>query len=68
MTPSFFMFPASYHNRSSVMAFADGHVDAKQWKDDRTFNPKNVDWHGHNQPSPNNRDLLWLQERASALK
>lgn len=68
MTPSFFMFPASYHNRSSVFAFADGHVDGKQWKDSRTFNPKGVDWHGHNQSSPNNKDLMWLQERASSLK
>ena len=66
---NFFMFPASYHNRASVLAFADGHVDAKQWKDSRTFTPsKNTDWHGHNQSSPNNRDLIWLQTHASGLK
>ena len=66
---NFFMFPASYHNRASVLAFADGHVDAKQWKDSRTFMPsKNTDWHGHNQSSPNNRDLIWLQTHASGLK
>jgi prepilin-type N-terminal cleavage/methylation domain-containing protein/prepilin-type processing-associated H-X9-DG protein len=69
MSPSFFMHPASYHNRASVMGFADGHVDAKQWKDARTFQPsRTTDWHGHNTGSASNRDLVWLQQHASALR
>jgi prepilin-type processing-associated H-X9-DG protein len=68
MTPSFFMFPAGYHNRSAALAFADGHVESKKWRDARTFRPGRVDWHGHSHPSPNNADLRWLEERASSLK
>lgn len=68
MSPGFFMFPASYHNRASVMAFADGHVEGKQWKDARTFKPTGVDWHGHNHASRENRDLIWLQEHSSSRK
>jgi prepilin-type processing-associated H-X9-DG protein len=45
MTPNYFMFPAGYHNRASVLSFADGHVESKQWKDARTFKPAGVDWH-----------------------
>ncbi|MEW6161636.1 MAG: type II secretion system protein [Verrucomicrobiota bacterium] len=61
MSPAFFMFPASYHNKANVMAFADGHVQHKRWRDRRTFQPRNVSWHQHNQSSPNNPDLAWLQ-------
>jgi hypothetical protein len=51
------------------MGFADGHVDAKQWKDARTFQPsRTTDWHGHNTGSASNRDLVWLQQHASALR
>jgi prepilin-type N-terminal cleavage/methylation domain-containing protein/prepilin-type processing-associated H-X9-DG protein len=68
MQPNFHMFPASYHNRAAAFAFADGHVDSKTWRDARTFRPGQIDWHGHNQPSANNADILWLQQRASVLK
>lgn len=63
--PNFFMFPASFHNRSSVFALADGHAEYKQWKDPRTFKPAGVIWHNHNHSSRTNRDLVWIQERAS---
>ena len=33
--------------------------------DGRTIQPGNINWHGHNQPSPGNADLIWLQEHAS---
>ncbi|MBM3834304.1 MAG: DUF1559 domain-containing protein [Verrucomicrobia bacterium] len=68
MQPNFFMFPASYHNRAAAMAFADGHVESKTWRDNRTVRPGQVDWHGHSQPSANNSDVTWLQTHASALK
>jgi prepilin-type N-terminal cleavage/methylation domain-containing protein/prepilin-type processing-associated H-X9-DG protein len=62
----FYHVPANYHDRSTVFAFADGHVERKRWHDGRTYNPRaNMDWHGHNYPTPNNRDLAWLQEHAS---
>jgi len=61
----FFMFPASYHNRSAVLTFGDGHIESHRWSDGRTIQPGNIDWHAHNQPSRGNPDLVWLQERAS---
>lgn len=68
MTPSFFMFPGSYHNRSSVFSFTDGHVENKTWQDSRTIKPARVDWHRHDKRMENNADLLWLQDHASRPK
>lgn len=68
MQSSFFMLPASYHNQAAALAFADGHVDSKRWRDARTYKPTRVDWHGHNYASANNPDLRWLQEHASTRK
>ncbi len=63
----FYHIPANYHDRSTVFSFGDGHVDRQRWVDTRTFNPPlNLAWHDHNYPSPRNRDLQWIQERASA--
>jgi len=63
-----FNYPASYHNRSGVISFADGHAEARRWKDGRTVAPRSIDWHQHNDPSPNNPDIAWLQDRATSLK
>lgn len=54
-------FPASYHNRAAGFAFADGHSEIHRWLDPRTYNPKLP----LNQPTPNNRDVLWMQERST---
>jgi len=63
----FYHLPANYHERSTVISFADGHVDRRRWVDPRTYNPpRTIAWHSHNYASPNNRDLVWLQERTSA--
>jgi prepilin-type N-terminal cleavage/methylation domain-containing protein/prepilin-type processing-associated H-X9-DG protein len=59
-------YPASYHNGAAGFSFADGHAEIKKWIDHRTtpqlrkgqLLPLNVS-------SPNNRDILWLQERAT---
>lgn len=59
-------YPASYHNNSAGISFADGHAEIKHWRDARTMPalkpgtrlPLNV-------PSPNNDDLLWLQARTT---
>ncbi|MBI4663943.1 MAG: type II secretion system protein [Verrucomicrobia bacterium] len=72
--PEFFMLPGSYHNRSGMIAWADGHVEAKRWKDARTTGvglepePESsgiIDWHRHQLASPDNPDLRWLQEHGS---
>jgi prepilin-type N-terminal cleavage/methylation domain-containing protein/prepilin-type processing-associated H-X9-DG protein len=60
-------YPASYHNGAGGLAFADGHSEIKRWVDGRTTPQlrKNQDL-PLNQPSPNNRDIEWLQERSSS--
>jgi prepilin-type N-terminal cleavage/methylation domain-containing protein/prepilin-type processing-associated H-X9-DG protein len=59
-------YPASYHNRAAGLSFADGHAEIRKWLDPRTTpvlrknQPLNL-----NVPSANNRDVAWLQERAT---
>jgi len=64
-------YPASYHNGSGNLGFADGHVESHKWLDPRTRPPLVRD---HDLPldlsavnciaSPGNPDIGWLQERA----
>jgi prepilin-type N-terminal cleavage/methylation domain-containing protein len=61
-------WPASYHNRAGGLSFADGHSEIRRWLDPRTMPPivKGSDvlvW--TNIASPNNKDLVWLQEHAT---
>jgi prepilin-type processing-associated H-X9-DG protein len=62
-------YPASYHNGAGGLAFADGHSEIKRWVDPRTTpvltRNRNLPL---NQPSPNNPDVEWLQERSSSKK
>jgi prepilin-type processing-associated H-X9-DG protein len=62
-------WPASYHNRAGGFSFADGHSEIHRWLDPRTMPPlvKGSDHltFGGWVPSPNNRDLVWLQEHAT---
>jgi prepilin-type N-terminal cleavage/methylation domain-containing protein/prepilin-type processing-associated H-X9-DG protein len=60
-------YPASYHNGSCAFSFADGHAEIKRWTDPRTM-PK-VKFGVAlplGQPSPNNKDVDWMQERTSS--
>src|SRR2546428_703213 len=62
----FYDLPASYHNRAGGLSFADGHSEIKRWLDDHTMPPLVKgglipDIH----PSPNNKDIIWLQERCT---
>ena len=52
--------PATYHNRCGSFSFADGHSEIHKWHDDRTIT---VPIFG---ASPNNKDLDWIQSKASA--
>jgi prepilin-type N-terminal cleavage/methylation domain-containing protein/prepilin-type processing-associated H-X9-DG protein len=60
--------PASYHNGAGGVTFADGHSEIHHWLDPRTKPPVHP---GRNLPltagSPNNRDVVWLQERSTGL-
>jgi len=62
-------FPASYHNSAGGLNFADGHAEIRKWVDPRT-KPKgrknsNLTL---NIPSPNNKDMIWLQERSTSRR
>ena len=66
-TSSFYHIPANYHGPRSTVAFGDGHVESHRWLDPRTYNPpKNLDWHGHDYVTPNNKDVVWLQQHATS--
>ncbi len=59
-------YPASYHHRAGGASFADGHSETKRWQDDRTVRPilKGAYWR-ISYRTPNNPDVVWLQERAT---
>tara|TARA_B100001964_G_scaffold226133_1_gene274702 strand:- start:57 stop:521 length:465 start_codon:yes stop_codon:yes gene_type:complete len=63
-------FPASFHNGACGFAFADGHAEIKKWLDKRTkvkpcYGKRSLQL---NVASPNNPDVAWMQDRASARK
>jgi prepilin-type N-terminal cleavage/methylation domain-containing protein/prepilin-type processing-associated H-X9-DG protein len=62
--------PASYHNGAGGLSFVDGHAEIHRWRDPRTTPPIQPDspMGGGFRPSPNNRDIVWLQERATRIK
>jgi prepilin-type processing-associated H-X9-DG protein len=60
--------PASYHNGAGGLSFADGHAEIHKWVDPRTKLPITRTYIPLNIPSPNNKDILWIQERTTGLK
>jgi len=52
--------PATFHNNAGSLSFADGHSEIHRWKDGRTVKAQLF------QASPNNVDITWIQERATA--
>jgi prepilin-type N-terminal cleavage/methylation domain-containing protein/prepilin-type processing-associated H-X9-DG protein len=57
-------YPASYHNKACGFAFADGHSEIHKWRDARTFPPIRTGL-PLNVASPNNPDVIWMQEHCS---
>ena len=58
--------PASYHNGAGGLSFADGHAEVHKWRDPRTRQPVTGKYMwGSVQPSPNNKDMIYLSEHAS---
>ncbi len=65
----FYDLPASYHGRSGGLSFVDGHSEIKHWRDNRTMPPLVIGGLVYDHfSSPNNPDIVWLQERATRLK
>jgi prepilin-type N-terminal cleavage/methylation domain-containing protein/prepilin-type processing-associated H-X9-DG protein len=65
---SFFNFPNSSHGGGGIISFADGHVENRRWRDQRTIVASSADYHQHQDDSPNNQDLYWLRERTTVRK
>ena len=57
-------YPASYHCGACGFAFADGHSEIHKWRDPRTMPPLQTGIQ-LNVPSPNNKDVLWMQQHCS---
>ena len=57
--------PASYHNGANGTTFADGHAEIHKWLDPRTQPPLLKTFQKF-VSCPNNRDLVWLQQHATA--
>lgn len=59
-------YPASYHNKAGGFSFADGHSEIKKWVDPRTT-PNLVRGQdlALNVSSPNNLDVVWMQDRCT---
>ncbi len=58
--------PASYHGGAGGLSFADGHSELRRWRDPRTtprLRPGVVI--PYDNPSANNVDVAWMQERAT---
>jgi prepilin-type N-terminal cleavage/methylation domain-containing protein/prepilin-type processing-associated H-X9-DG protein len=72
--------PGARHNLGSMVAFADAHTEIHHWRDSRTIIPENADYAAFIQilrtggsgiftfGNPDDQDILWLQQRASAPK
>jgi prepilin-type N-terminal cleavage/methylation domain-containing protein len=65
----FYDLPGSYHHRAGGFSFVDGHAELKRWRDDRTLPPVNFNGEVPDQfRSPNNPDVIWLQQHATRRK
>jgi prepilin-type N-terminal cleavage/methylation domain-containing protein/prepilin-type processing-associated H-X9-DG protein len=59
-------YPASYHSRAAGFSFADGHAEIHKWLDSRTCPPLTTELN-LNVSQPNNKDVLWMQERSTRV-
>jgi prepilin-type N-terminal cleavage/methylation domain-containing protein len=67
---TFIHYPSSLHRGMGVIAFADNHVESHKWLDSRTRKQLvgAAQMIPHGDPSPGNRDLVWLGERTTIRK
>src|ERR1700722_9197094 len=62
----FYDLPGFQHDRAGGFSFADGHSEIKRWQDDRTMPPIVQEGEINDQySSPNNPDVLWLQDHST---
>jgi prepilin-type processing-associated H-X9-DG protein len=58
-------YPASYHNGACGFSFADGHSEIHKWRDARTMPLLQQGELPLSQASPNNQDIVWMQDRST---
>ncbi len=62
-------YPAAYHGNAAGFSFADGHSELKKWNNSATMPPlkrgSNYDY--NEKPSKGNKDIQWMQERATRM-
>ncbi len=64
----FYDLPGNYHHLANGFSFADGHSEIHRWRDPRTMPPLVKDGYANDSfRSPNNVDVLWLQEHSTRL-
>jgi prepilin-type N-terminal cleavage/methylation domain-containing protein/prepilin-type processing-associated H-X9-DG protein len=59
--------PASRHNFSVGICFADGHAEMHKWRDKITCQPSGPVYYSTYLASPNSVDILWLQQRCTKI-
>lgn len=61
--------PSTEHNYGGTIAFADGHVEYKRWREDATQgSPTHPRWNSGphiTQTQPGDQDLAWIREHAT---
>jgi prepilin-type processing-associated H-X9-DG protein len=58
--------PASYHNGACGFNFADGHSEIHKWLEPTTLAPVKKNQHGDFPGTPNDRDIKWALNHATA--
>jgi type II secretory pathway pseudopilin PulG len=61
-------FPGARHNFGSMLSYSDGHAEVHKFRDARTWGPAREDVSATfvAQGSPDNPDVIWMQQRTSA--
>ncbi|HEX3717097.1 MAG TPA: prepilin-type N-terminal cleavage/methylation domain-containing protein [Verrucomicrobiae bacterium] len=57
-------FPASYHVNAGGFAFADGHGEIHQWKDQKIINPPDI----ATTPDSYSPDVFWMQFHSTRIE
>ena len=69
MSSLYYHFPSIEHDQGGVVAFADGHVEYKRWRDAYTLEMARAPFVTHlNFAFQPYQDLKWLREHATVLK
>ena len=72
MGQSFYHVPAGFHNQADAVGFFDGSAMSKKWHDPETrqliADRTPGHWGGHSSGSSANKDVQWIQQRASVRR